>query len=483
MLKNTRQEFSIKTVPTDDLERLEKTLNDMAKAGWELYTMQEAESNSGIVFNCIFVREIEVLEDDYEIDDITSFKTQMEKLMFSKEKSYDTCLNLQAKIKEKREKIDDIKNFLDTCKDREREFLNEEMSQEMEKLNQLKKQLKKVLSPSNMVSELGEERLAISLSEELSALNNYDEEHNLLAQTVKLREEMTHELGYIIPKVKFSEDRELEENSFEILIHGTPAVRGYAYLNHLMFFKDDLKLKTYPKDSIKTIDVITGKKIVWIKKEDAKDFWAKGIDAGQYITNYLKYYSIRFVNEILNYSDMNRYIDIVNENNSFLIDSILGDLIDVAELKYILCQLIRERVNIKDIIYIFEKINDFLNDSTRESLLDKIRISLNRQISHSYSNENNQIFVWEISEKTLNLLEDHTDDSGDGIVRIDGEKFQKFVNSLVKIMAKEENVILLAPQHLRRILFALISEIYMDVPIICPEEISNDYELVILGEI
>ena len=54
MNKEFRQEFSIKSIPTDDVLLLENTLNAMSGAGWDLYSIYEAEQNSKIVYNCIF---------------------------------------------------------------------------------------------------------------------------------------------------------------------------------------------------------------------------------------------------------------------------------------------------------------------------------------------------------------------------------------------------------------------------------------------
>ena len=49
----------------------------------------------------------------------------------------------------------------------------------------------------------------------------------------------------------------------------------------------------------------------------------------------------------------------VLENNSFLVDNIIPEFITVADLKYLLTCLIREQVSIKNIVYLFEKINDY----------------------------------------------------------------------------------------------------------------------------
>ena len=142
MYKPTRQEFCIKVCPSDEITLVENTLNSMSKEGWDLYSIYESDNGSKIVYNIIFVREVENIYDEAEFEDIAGFKTQMERMLYSKEQPYELCLNLQRKIRERREKIEEIKNFLDSAKEDERTFLNEEISKELDKLNSLKKQFK-----------------------------------------------------------------------------------------------------------------------------------------------------------------------------------------------------------------------------------------------------------------------------------------------------------------------------------------------------
>ena len=69
---------------------------------------------------------------------------------------------------------------------------------------------------------LGEEKLSINLSTEIYSICNPQDEKNLLSQTVKVRQDLTKELGYIIPKVQFIENTSLDEYEFTINIHGVP---------------------------------------------------------------------------------------------------------------------------------------------------------------------------------------------------------------------------------------------------------------------
>jgi len=485
MYKSTRQEFCIKTCSIEDIQGLENTLNSMSKQGWDLYSLHEGEVGSKVVYNIIFVKDVEFSHDEAEFEDIQGYKTKMEKMLYSKEEPYQLCLNFQKKIREKRERIEDIKQFLENAKVDEREVLNEEIAKEVNELNNLKRQLKSLLSPSKMTGCLGEERLSIHLSEEIYCLNNPAKDgSNLLAETVKVRQELTNEVGYIIPKVLFLENPELDEYTFTINIHSIPVFEAKAYPDKIAYFADELNLKKYPKGSIKDIDYITGRKIVWIDANEAKDYWANGMEPCAYIAWYLKHFAIKCVSEIFNYNDLNRYIEIVSENNALLIDNVLGDFISLSELKYLFCSLIRERVSVKDLIYIFEKINDFADDATKADLLDKLRVALARQICWSLSDENKVITGYEVNDKIIKMLEAQNDtaDADTGIVKIDGVKFEQFTRTIEKI-SSGKNIVLVAPQHLRHMLFVLVSELYTDIPVICLEEVTPEFELKIEGSI
>ena len=133
-------------------------------------------------------------------------------------------------------------------------------------------------------------------------------------------------------------------------------------------------------------------------------------------------------------------------------------------------------------MFIFEKINDFSDESTKSDLLDKLRIALSRQICYSYANEEKQIFGYEVSKELIDLLEDNSEEELGGVVKIDGSKFSKFKKKLMEVLS-EPKTVLIAPQHLRQLLFVLISQIYTDVPVLCLEEITPEFELKILGVI
>lgn len=484
-------QYVIKSVPSDNTKALEDLLNEMSSDGWDLYSMHEVETDDGFQYNCIFAsektEETETEEDD--VVNINTFKSQMEKMLSSTLSPYETCKEIQDKIKEQRKKITKIKTQLEaqseTPVSKNRQHLNDEISKGLKELEELRQKLSKAISPDSMYARIRQEKLSISLSEEALDLVNPDMGGVLIAQTVKVRQKLAEELGYVVPKIIFEDDGNLSPYEFSIKIRGIEVLNSFVYPNFLMFFADDLQLEKKLKDAIYSVDEITGKKIVWIETKKTKAFWQNGLSAEEFVARLLEHTVIKHIDELLDYSDINEYIDIVSDKNVFLIENIVPEFISVSELRYILASLLRERISIKDIVYIFEKINDFADEPSKEDLLDKLRLCFSRYISKKASN-NGIVQVLELSEKTYKGLFANVS-STDEIVRIEGEKIEKITKSILKKCKKYNldlsSLVILAPIEIRHMLFMVFSQFLPDVKVLAKEEITNEYTIEIIDEI
>lgn len=486
-MKPSKTQYCIKSCPTDDTEQLQLLLNTMAAEGWDLYTMQEAEDEEdGYQFNCIFVKE--VFPEDLTREDFSEyfgFKTKMERIMSPKQEPLDICIDIQKKIKEKRAKIAKIKTLLDSTSEDSRKHLNDEISVNIAELDNLKKQLFDMLSPNVMYEKLGEDKMAIALSEELTELINPDTEINLLTKIVQVRQNLTEDLGYVIPEVKLKNGDCLEANEFIIEVRGTNAVKSACYPGYIMYFKDELNLPKLPKNSIKDTDPVTGEKIVWIEEDKAKDFWAEGYDANEYIARLLKFAAIKYADDIVDYSAINKYIENVAYTNLFLIENIIPDFVSVGELKYLITNLIKERVSVKDIVYVFEKINDLSAEPGKEDILGGLRRCLSRKITASLADENGKINIIEFSEKSIKTL--IGDKGEDNIVKIESSKIEKIVRNIKEKTAEKNlkirDVVLILPSEIRQIGFLVFSKFIPEIRVAAREEITTDYPSEVIAEI
>ena len=486
---NKKMQYVIKSVPTDDKQALENLLNEMSDEGWDLYTMHEVETDSSIDFNCIFMREKqeEELPDLDDIVNITSFKYRMEKMLAAPSSPYASCKEIQLKISNQKERIKKIKSQLesDNLSPEKKNQLNNQMSDELRQLDSLKQQLVNEISPETMYSTIKEEKFVVNLSEEILEVISIDENDNLLAETVKVRQNLTEKLGYVIPHIHFHNSDELLQNEFSIKIHDIEVFRSVVFPNYFAFYKDELKGYKTDSDDILLDDDITGKKMIWIQKDKVKDFWVRGISAPEYIAKAIEYIAVREVSDIMDYNDINKYVELVLANNSFLVDNIIPDFITASDLKYLLTCLIREGVSAKNIIYIFEKINDYANEPTKEDLLDKVRLALSKHIIKDLA-EGGELKVIELSGETLDKIYSFfKEDEDEAIVRIEAGDVQDIVNKLNKLtkIKKITKPILVTPMDIRHMVFVILSEFTQNITVLAQEELVSDYNIKFIGKI
>ena len=486
---NRKVQYVIKSVPVDDKQALENLLNSMADDGWDLYTMHEIESDDALEFNCIFSKEKKV-ENETDLDElvnVASFKTRMEKMLATPTSPYESCKEIQLKISSQKDRIKRIKAELenDNLSLDEKNRLNTQMSDELNLLKDLKKSLTNEISPENLYSLIKEEKFVLNLSEELLDLVDLEYNDGLLSETVKVRQGLADSLGYVLPHIYFHNDDELNQNEFAVKIHDVEVFRGLAFSNYVAFYKEDLKNYKISDDDIIAIDSMSERKMVWIHQDKTRDFWINGLTASEYIAKAIEFVAIKEVADILDYNDINSYLEIVIENNSFLVDNIIPEYITIADLKYLLTSLLRERVSIKNITYLFEKINDYANEPTKEDLLDKVRLAFSKLIMKDLSKDG-EIKVIEFSDSTLETVDGFFNSSDEeNIIRIEASEVEKIADKINRISKskKLEAPVLVVPMDLRHMCFIILAEFVPNLRVVAAEELVSDYNIKFVGKV
>lgn len=492
MFKNNKMQYIIKSCSSENVQELQNLLNEMSMNGWELYSMNEVETDEGFKYNCIFMSELRNEKEDGngDIINISSFKSQMEKILSPKLSPYEDCIDIQLKIKNQQAKISKIKTELEGEAPASvgRKKLNDKISAGLKELEALKADLAKATSPDVMYERLHEEKLTINLSEELLGYVDSEceiQEEALVAATVHSRLKLTDELGYVIPKIVFKDDETLNPYEFSINVRGSEVMRALVYPNYAMFFEDEIHLDKKLKNSIYDTDVVSGRKIVWLERSQTKDFWEKGISGAEYIARVLEYAAVKYVDELLDYSDVDKYIDIVSANNSYLVENVIPDFISLSDLRFILTSLIRERVSVKDITYLFERINDFAEDCPKSELLKKLRLCFARQICKKHVNSEGSIAVFEVSDKTLDEFAPSFEEDEDFIIKIDGDFAEKFAAKIMKKAKQYEvsSIKILVPMEFRHLFFTLLSNYINDITVLSREEVGCNYPIEVITTI
>lgn len=485
MFKDIRNEYAVRTAPLNDPTEVELLLNTMAEEGWELYTLHEAETHSGKpCYNCIFSREVEIYEEtnDNQIGDI---KSPLEKMFENSDEPYNQCVQVQRKMKERKDKIKKIKERLEVVNtEDEHKILNKEISQELKKLQDMKAELYDVIQPEKMFDAIETNKVTIMLSEELACLTDKDGVNDLLCETVKLRQKLTDELGYVIPYVKFDCSEDLEPNRFEILVRDIPAFKGEIYPNCRAINKS--QIQTPPETAIESYDEIAREIVYWIPEEETKDFWENGRSAVEFVIDALEFITVKHAEDILDYADINNYLDLVLKKNHYLVDSLIPEVVSVGEIRYILAQLISDYISVRDIVFIFEKIGDFASDDEEADIVEEIRMALSRQISKSIADEDNNITAFVLSDDTVDLFCNVIEDEENGTA-IDIQSIDKVINKINKMIFDEgykpEKTPIIVPSEIRALVSGVLKGFLPKVRVIAKEELSKDYRLDVLSEI
>ena len=486
---NKKVQYVIKSVPTDDKQALENLLNEMSDAGWDLYTMHEVETASSYDFNCIFMREKQE-EDKTDLDDIvniTSFKYRMEKMLAAPSSPYASCKEIQLKISNQKERIKKIKSQLesDSLSPDKKNQLNNQMSDELKQLEDLKQSLVNEISPDTMYSSIKEEKFVVNLSVEILEVISMEYTDNLLSETVKIRQNLADKLGYVIPHIHFHNSDELNQNEFSIKIHDIEVFRTVVFPEYVAYYKDELKGYKTTSEDITLTDEITGKKLLWIPQKQVKDFWVHGMTASEYIGKAIEYIAVQEVSDIMDYNDVNKYVEKVIENNSFLVDNIIPDFLTASDLKYLLTCLIREGVSVKNIVYIFEKINDYANEPTKEDLLDKVRLALSKHIVRDLAQQG-EVKVIEFSDEILDKIYSFFKEDEDApVVRIDANEIEEIADKLVKFARAKKitSPIVVVPMDIRHMVFVVLSEFVQNLTVLAHEELASDYNIKFIGKV
>ena len=188
----------------------------------------------------------------------------------------------------------------------------------------------------------------------------------------------------------------------------------------------------------------------------------------------MEFIAVKFVDEILDYNELDNYIEVVDDNNSYLIENLIPEYLTLADLRYILTSLITEKVSIKDITFILEKINDFANDCDKTDILRKLRLSIGRQITKSYINEDGIIPALEITEDSLlNVCETAVEeDEAEEIIKIDAKYADQLAKKIEKLMKKYDCRTIIVPLEFRHLIFKMLSSYFNEVSVLAREEVS-----------
>ena len=263
-------------------------------------------------------------------------------------------------------------------------LVNADVQSQLGQLESVRQNMQDLVNPNKMYERLGVDVLSLQVGAGLLVIADPDQEGQLLAKIAALRQRVTDELGYILPNIRIMDSSALEANEYVISIRNNVVASGYVYPGKYMVIADqwDSVKKTIPEDAIVGVDPTYQTQAYWISIDDAKS--AKNVtavDATDVLVTHLQECVRKHVDEVMTKTDVLKLMELVRSQDPTLVNDLVPAIISTSDLRKIFVNLIREKVSIKDIIFVFERLCDYARFSKEPDILsERLRAALGRQI-------------------------------------------------------------------------------------------------------
>ncbi len=287
-------------------------------------------------------------------------------------------------------------------------LVNQDVQQQLGQLDAVKQNMQDLVNPNKMYERLGVDVLSLQVGAALLVIADPEQDGQLLAKIAALRQRVTDDLGYIIPNIRIMDSSAIGDNEYLISIRGNPVATGTVYPGKLMVIADQYQAlgKPLPDNAIASIEPTFQAQAYWLNPQHiSKNDRIQAIDAVDVIVTHLQECVRKYVDEVMTKTDVLKLMELVKSQDPTLVNDLVPTIISTSDLRKIFVNLIREKVSIKDIIFIFERLCDYARFSKEPDILsERLRAALGRQICLSNSNKDKVLYALTLSsdwEKTL----------------------------------------------------------------------------------
>ena len=289
-------------------------------------------------------------------------------------------------------------------------LVNQDVQQQLGQLDAVKQNMQDLVNPNKMYERLGVDVLSLQVGAGLLVIADPEQDGQLLAKIAALRQRVTDDLGYIIPNIRIMDSSAIGDNEYLISIRGNPVATGTVYPGKLMVIADQYESlgKKLPDNAIVSIEPTFQSQAYWLNPQHiGKNDKIQAVDAVDVIVTHLQECVRKYVDEVMTKTDVLKLMELVKSQDPTLVNDLVPTIISTSDLRKIFVNLIREKVSIKDVIFIFERLCDYARFSKEPDILsERLRAALGRQICLSNSNKEKVLYALTLSSEWEKILDD-----------------------------------------------------------------------------
>ena len=366
-------------------------------------------------------------------------------------------------------------------------LVNADVQSQLGQLESVRQNMQDLVNPNRMYERLGVDVLSLQVGAGLLVIADPDQEGQLLAKIAALRQRVTDELGYILPNIRIMDSSALEANEYLIAIRGNTVATGFVYPGKYMVIADqwDSVKSSVPDDAIVGVDPTYQTQAYWVSEEDAKSTKAiTAVDATDVVVTHLQEVSRKHVDDVMTKTDVLKLMELVRSQDPTLVNDLVPTIISTSDLRKIFVNLIREKVSIKDIIFIFERLCDYARFSKEPDILsERLRAALGRQICLTNVQEDKVLYALTLSPDWEKVLDDSCQRTELGTMfLLNPMQVQELIESTATtLMTAHQNIgkqpVILCSPRIRLPLFQLLERHIPTIVVISYSELITDIKV------
>lgn len=349
-------------------------------------------------------------------------------------------------------------------------------------------------TPEMMYSLLEVDNLAIWVGSNLLDIADPARNGTLVPEVASLRHQLTLNLGYILPSVRIMDAPSLSPNEYRVVIRDTTVASAEIYVDKMLILREDWDniYSEPPPGSLPGWEPALQEAAYWVDPDYLEQIeWDRpAAPAVRVVTAHLAEVVRKNIDDLLQKSDVRRILDQVKETDPQLVENMVPGALSLGDLRRVFVNLLKERVSIRDVHYILEKLEDLtVTIKDPDMLSEKLRVALGRQICLEFSTPDRQLPAMAFHPSWEQRLEQSLQRVENSMVLIlEPKQIQNLVtmisNASRRILEQvERRPVLICGPGLRLPLFRLIEQFDPHIHILSYAELSPDFNVQVMETI
>jgi len=257
----------------------------------------------------------------------------------------------------------------------------------------------------------------------------------LLNRIKAIRRQLALEMGFIVPPVRIRDNLQLDANGYTVMLKSVKLTSGTIFTDKFLVMNPEGDITKI--EGIPTKEPAFGLDAKWVDesvKEIAEMEGYTIVDPSTVVATHLTEIIKRNAHELLGRQETQELLERLKEKYPKLVEDVVPGILDLGTVNRVLQALLKERVSIRNLQTILEVMATFgMQNKHPDYLIEKVRLTLKRQITESMVAADNNLYVFTLPSKIEQLLATNLQNTDDGQeIVIDPSLAQKILSAIMK---------------------------------------------------